>query len=371
MKYGLYEQGYVRRGADPLERVRQVVAEAQAAEWYGLEFFGVSEQHFKFPTNSTGAIDTVLSWVAATTENLRLMPSAVIPALAHPLAVAERWATIDVLSGGRLDFAVGRGNTPKTADAFQIPIPETNARTMESLAIIMKAWSGEEFSHRGEFWQFDNLRVHPRPIQSPVPRVSLAAISVGACQLAGGNRIGLVATSNNVRWSQVHDRIGAYRAAWETGEVFPGAAPSSNVNLQVPIHVAKTSQLAREQVEFGIVEYCNRVMKQDLLNHRLTYGTEKGMDTTGEFYDNFQGLLDLTPLAVGSPQYCIEKLVRVHEEFNVDEITLHVDYASHEDLLECIRLIGEEVLPEVKRLTNKSVSMRYNSTGAATTTIDS
>jgi len=176
---------------------------------------------------------------------------------------------------------------------------------------------------------------------------------VGSCAQAGSRRLGLVATSNNVRWSQVHARLNAYREAWETGTVFAGAIPCSNINLQVPIHVAKTSQLAREQVEFGVVEYANRVMKQDLLNHRLTYGNDKGMDTTGEFYDNFQGLLDLTPLAVGSPQYCVEKLVRVHEEFNVDEITLHIDYATHEQLMECIRLIGEEVIPEVRRLTKR------------------
>lgn len=347
MKYGVIEQGYVRKDADPFKRVKEVIAEAQAADSYGLDFFAVSEQHFKFPTNSTGALDVLLPWVTATT-NLRILPSAVILSLHHPLSVAERWATIDVLSDGRLDFAVGRGNTPKTAAAFQVDPKETNARTMESLEVIFAAWTGEVFSHSGEFWQFEDVRVHPIPFQRPHPRVSLAAVSVGAVQLAGANQLGYLGGMHWLRWSQVHDRINAYNEAWSGGTPLPHAEPRKNISLQVPLHVARTSQAARDQVEFGIVEYANRAMKQDLLNHQLTYGTEKGMDTTGEFYDNFQGLLDDTSLCVGSPQYCIEKILRIHEEYDIDELSFHIDYATHEQLVECVRLLGEEVLPVVK-----------------------
>lgn len=348
MKYGIIEQGYVRKDTDPSGRLRQLVAEAQAADTYGFDSFAVSEQHFKFPTNSTGALDVILPWVTATT-NLRILPSAVILSLHHPLAVAERWATIDVLSEGRLDFAVGRGNTPKTADAFQVPHKETNARTMESLDIIFRAWSGEEFSYEGDFWQFKDVRVHPTPMQRPHPRVSLAAVSPGSAGLAGTHRLGYLGGMHWLRWSQVHDRINAYNEAWESGSAFEYAEPLRHISLQVPTHVARTSQLAREQVEFGVVEYANRAMKQDILNHKLTYGSAKGIDTTGEFYDNFQGLLDHTSMLVGSPDYCIEKLLRIHEEYDIDEVVFHLDYATHEELLECIRLLGEEVLPTVKK----------------------
>ena len=348
MKYGIIEQGYVRQDADPHERVLQLIAEAKEADRVGLSTFGVSEQHFKFPTNSTGALDVILPWVAATT-NLRMLPSAVILSLHHPLAIAERWATIDVLSGGRLDFAVGRGNTPKTASAFQIPHTETNARTLESLDIIFRAWSGETFSYEGEFWQFEDVRVHPIPVQKPHPRVSLAAVSPSSAALAGRHRLGYLGGMHWLRWSQVHDRVNAYNEAWETGEAFEYATPVRHISLQVPTHVAATDRLAREQVEFGIVEYANRAMKQDILNHQLTYGSAAGMDTSGEFYDNFDGLLEHTSMLVGGPQHCIDKLLRIHEEFDIDEVVFHLDYASHEELVECIRLLGEEVLPAVQK----------------------
>ena len=368
MKYGIIEQGYVRKDADPFERVRQLVTEAQQADRYGFDSFAVSEQHFKFPTNSTGALDVILPWVAATTS-LRMLPSAVILSLHHPLAIAERWATIDVLSEGRLDFAVGRGNTPKTASAFQIPHTETNARTLESLDIIFRAWSGEEFSYEGQFWQFEDIRVHPIPAQRPHPRVSLAAVSPGSAALAGKHRLGYLGGMHWLRWAQVHDRINAYNEAWETGEAFEYAQPLRHISLQVPTHVAKTDKLAREQVEFGIVEYANRAMKQDILNHQLTYGSAKGMDTTGEFYDNFDGLLEHTSMLVGGPQHCIDKLLRIHEEYDIDEVVFHLDYATHDELLECIRLLGEEVIPTVEKEIARSAGTRGATTNAATTAL--
>ncbi|WP_033292577.1 LLM class flavin-dependent oxidoreductase [Amycolatopsis jejuensis] len=356
MKFGIVTQGYVREDADELTRVKQVVLEGQATERYGLDSFGVAEQHFKFPTNTTSAIDVVLSWVAATTERIRIKPGAVIPALRHPLAVAENWATLDTLSGGRVDFAVGRGNTPKTADAFEVAITETNARTLEALEVIVKAWTEESFDHHGEFWNFDDVRVTPHPVQSPHPPLSLAAVSVGACSLAGSNRLGLMGAVNNLEWPQVEDRLRAYREHWDTGSTIAGATPNADITMYVPLHVAPTAQAAREQVEFGIVEYTNRAMKQDLRNHELTYGNTKGLDTTGQFFDNFDGLLDLTPLCVGTPDYAIEKILRL-ADFGIDELVFHVDYATHDEILSCIRLVGEEVVPAVKQeLSAKAVA---------------
>lgn len=348
MRFGIVTQGYIRKDADELTRVKQVVLEGQATERYGLDSFGVAEQHFKFPTNSTGAIDVIMAWVAATTERIRLKPAAVIPALHHPLNVAERWATIDTLSGGRVDFAVGRGNTPPTANAFEVPIPETNERTIEALEIIVKAWTHDAFSHHGRFWNFDDVRLTPHPVQSPHPPLSMASVSVGSCTQAGSHRLGLMSAANNLEWHQIEARLDAYRAAWATGIALPHATPNAEVAMFVPLHVQKDGQAAREQVEYGIVEYTNRAMKQDLRNHELTYGSTKGMDTTGQFFDNFDGLLELTALAVGTPDYAIEKILRL-AEFEIDEFVFHVDYATHDEIIECIRLVGEEVVPAVKQ----------------------
>lgn len=356
MRIGITSQGYVRKDADVRDRVRQVVEMAQAAERYGLDFFGCSEQHLKFPTNSTGATEVILTAAAATTERIRVRPGAVVMSLHHPLNVAERWATIDLVSNGRLDFAVGRGNTPKTAAAFQVDVKETNARTAEGLAIVLKAWTHDEFSWDGEFWQFEDVRVNPCPQQNP-PDVWWAAVSVGAAALAGQMRLGYMGTCNNLEWHQVEERVTGYRDAWAGGQALENARPNERIVMSIPTHVARTMEAAREQVEYGIVEYTNRAMKQDLLNHELTYGNTAGMDTTGEFFDNFQGLLDKTSLAVGSPEYAAEKIARFHE-LGVDEVALAMDYATHEQLLEAIQLIGEEVAPLVRKAAPTPVESR-------------
>lgn len=348
MKLGIVCQGYVRKDSDEKTRLREVIREAQAADRVGLDSYGVSEQHFKFPTNSTAALDQILGWIAATTEQIRIRPSAVIPALHHPLSVAENWATIDILSGGRVDFAVGRGNTPKTSDAFEIPIPQTNPRTLEALDIIIRAWRGNEFAYHGEFFNFDPVRVTPAPVQSPHPSLSLAAVSVGAATLAGEKQLGYLGATNNLEWHQIDNRINAYRNAWRTGQTIADAQPNSEITMVVPMHLAASMQQARDEAEFGIIEYTNRAMKQDILNHQRTYGNAKGMDTTGQFYDNFDGLLELTALCVGTPDYAIEKILKLADR-GVDELSFHLDYATHDQLLECIRLLGEEVAPAVRQ----------------------
>lgn len=351
MKFGIVTQGYVRKGEDERQRVREVILEAQAAERYGFDSFGMSEQHFKFPTNTTGALDVLFPWIAATTERIRLMPAAVITPLHHPLNIAERWATIDVLSGGRVDFAVGRGNTPPTFAAFEIDPAETNARTFEALEIIYKAWNSREpFSHHGEFWNFDAVRLTPYPLQSPPPAPSLASVSLKSCRMAGEHRLGWMGVTNNIEWHQIQAQFDAYREGWENGAEIPGTPPNSKITIVSPMHVAKTSKEARDQVEFGTMEYAKRSMKQQNLNQQLTYGTSEGtMGTTGQFFDGeFDELLERTPLAIGDPDYVIEKLLKL-AEYGMDEIGLAIDYATHEELVENIRLAGEEVIPAVRQ----------------------
>ncbi|WP_033287805.1 LLM class flavin-dependent oxidoreductase [Amycolatopsis jejuensis] len=344
LRVGAATQGYIRNDSTVYDRVREVVREGQAADEAGLDLFGMSEQHFKFPTNATGAMEVFFSALAATTSRIRLQPGAVIPPLHHPLNLAERWGTIDILSGGRLDFAVGRGNTPLTAQAFQVPLAETNDRTRESLEIIVKAWTSEHFEHHGKFYSFPSVRVNPPSCQRPHPPLALAATSVGAARLAGSMRVGLMITTNGFSWENVQDRIDAYRAAWETGETIAGAAPNRTICAHVPGHLAASFEVARRQVEFGVVEYANRAIKQRHEVHLKTYGSTDGIESSAQFVDNFDSIALGAPAAFGSPDDVLENLVRLHR-MGAGELVVHHDYGRHEELLESIRLLGTEVKP--------------------------
>jgi alkanesulfonate monooxygenase SsuD/methylene tetrahydromethanopterin reductase-like flavin-dependent oxidoreductase (luciferase family) len=94
----------------------------------------------------------------------------------NPVLLAEQAATLDLLSGGRLDFGVGNGYRYNEFAGFCVPMAEANARFDECLGVILKAWtSNEPFSHRGHYWQFDRVVVEPPTAQRPHPPIWMGA----------------------------------------------------------------------------------------------------------------------------------------------------------------------------------------------------
>ena len=94
----------------------------------------------------------------------------------NPVLLAEQAATLDLISGGRLDFGIGKGYRHNEFAGFRIPPEEAEPRFEESVEVMTKAFvSRERFSHRGRFWQFDDIVVEPPPAQKPHPPFWVAA----------------------------------------------------------------------------------------------------------------------------------------------------------------------------------------------------
>ena len=118
----------------------------------------------------------LLTWVAARTSTLRLGTAVLVLPWHNPVLLAEAAATIDLLSGGRLEFGVGKGYRHNEFAGFCIPIAEADERFEESLGVILKAWTSDErFSHHGKYWNFENIVVEPPTRQKPHPPIWMAA----------------------------------------------------------------------------------------------------------------------------------------------------------------------------------------------------
>ena len=117
--------------------------------------------------------------IAQRTKRIRIGTAVTLLPLQHPLSFAEQAATADVLSGGRLEFGVGRGSIPSQFHGFRIDVAENRARFDEALEIIRLAWTKERFSYRGTFWDVEEVAVVPRPVQRPHPPIRVAVHSAG------------------------------------------------------------------------------------------------------------------------------------------------------------------------------------------------
>ncbi len=191
MKFGYFTLGDNTYGDDarvPNEFIGDIIDEAIHAEAVGLHSAWIGEHHF----NLRGVLscpEIVLTHVAAATEKIRLAPGATILPMHHPVRVAEQWATIDMLSGGRVDFVAGRGHDIREYSVFNAPFNESQDVFAEAVEIVHQLWNDNEMvSHKGRHFQFDGIRITPNPIQHPIP-IYVASFSASSLELAG--RLGL------------------------------------------------------------------------------------------------------------------------------------------------------------------------------------
>jgi alkanesulfonate monooxygenase SsuD/methylene tetrahydromethanopterin reductase-like flavin-dependent oxidoreductase (luciferase family) len=194
MEFGYFtlsDNHYENNQRDANTFVSDIAAEALHADQLGMHSAWIGEHHF----NSLGVLscpDLVLSYVAAHTKHIRLAPAVTVTPLHHPIRVAEQWATLDLLSCGRVDFAAGRGYDRREYAPFHIDFNDNQSIFEEGLEVLQKLWAADgRISHRGKHYQFDDVRITPKPIQNPVP-VYVASFSKPSIELAARLGCGLI-----------------------------------------------------------------------------------------------------------------------------------------------------------------------------------
>ena len=143
---------------------------AQAAEALGFRNVWLAEHHF----STYGYLSRpaqLATYIAAKTTRLRVGTAVIVVPLHHPLVIAEEIATLDLLSGGRLDVGLGRGYQHYEFERFGLELESGRARWEESIDVILKALGGQPFSYEGKFFKIPETSVFPQPVQKPLPPI--------------------------------------------------------------------------------------------------------------------------------------------------------------------------------------------------------
>ena len=173
MRFGLFGAAQAQRGGGPdvdsAAGFNDYIDYLIEAEALGYHSSFIVEHHFT-GFGQVSATLNLLSWVGAKTTTLRLGTAVLVLPWHNPVLLAEQAATVDLLSGGRLDFGIGKGYRHNEFASFRIPMEEGGPRFEESIDIITKAWtSNERFSFHGKYWQYDDIIVEPPTNQKPHP----------------------------------------------------------------------------------------------------------------------------------------------------------------------------------------------------------
>ena len=186
MKFGYFtlsDNRYPNNPRPPEQFLHEIFEQAVYADRIGLHSAWIGEHHFNL-LGINPCPNIMLATLASATKTIRLAPAVVLLPVHHPLHVAEEWATLDQLSGGRVDFAAGRGYDRAEYDGFGIPFESSAEHFAEGLDVVWRAWTEPgKWSHHGTFYHFDNIEVRPRPVQSPL-RPVVACFSRPTMELA-------------------------------------------------------------------------------------------------------------------------------------------------------------------------------------------
>ena len=194
MEFGYFtlsDNHYADNSRKPNQFVTDITAEALYAEQIGMHSAWIGEHHF----NSLGVLscpDLVLAYAAAKTKRIRLAPAVTVLPLHHPIRVAEQWATLDLLSNGRVDFACGRGYDRREYEPFSVSFDDNQSVFEEGLEVVHKLWEAEgRLSHHGKHYSFDDVRITPKPVQRPIPTY-VGSFSKPSIELAARLGCGLI-----------------------------------------------------------------------------------------------------------------------------------------------------------------------------------
>lgn len=205
------------------ELYRGSLAQVEAAERLGFDSIWLTEHHFT-DDGYLPALMPAAAAIAARTTRVTIGTFVLLAPFWHPLKLAEDAAFVDVLSGGRLRLGIGLGYRAEEFEGFGVPRAERLSRTLETIDILKRAWTGERFSFDGKHFKFRDVRVLPMPLSRPHPELlwgagasksirRAAALDLGFACVGGRREIGIYldalkdAGKDPARYSIVNSRV--------------------------------------------------------------------------------------------------------------------------------------------------------------------
>jgi len=276
---------------------------------------------------------------AAITERIRFGQAVSVLPIWHPVRLVEDMNVTDILCDGRLNVGFGRGYQPTEFEAFGTQLSESQARFDEALRLMMTAWTEEDFTFEGEFWNVPTpLTILPKPVQAPHPPLFIAASSPTTYVRAANEDFGVLSSGAGLTLDGVRD---AYTNYANTLDELGKSREDHEFHSLRFVHVAETDEAAAQHAETS--RWNGRVAAA---LHRgcdsITNGWANDVHSPNEPNDEEWN----KRLVFGSPETVIE-LLKGLEVAGISHVVCHFDFASMKqtDIVRSMELFAERVMP--------------------------
>ncbi len=280
MKFGLFTSAQANSGdlgPETGQGFREWLDFNVEAEAQGFTSSFLVEHHFT-GWNQVSSTLMLLLALAMRTKTLRLGSAVIVLPWHNPVLLAEQAATLDLISGGRFDFGIGKGYRHSEFRGFQIAPAEAEARFDEAVEVMKCAFSTRQrFSHRGRFWHFEDIVVEPPPAQEPHPPFWVAAGSANSIRRAAARGFNLI-LDQYASAEQIAERFDIYKAERKRHGL---AFDPMQVVVARQLYVAKNeadkqAALARQAAYTKHTVDVSRVPHQKGGSHVLAYSDKPG-----------------------------------------------------------------------------------------------
>ncbi|MEM9053313.1 MAG: LLM class flavin-dependent oxidoreductase [Bacteroidota bacterium] len=323
---------------DPVKDMHRLLERIEFADEMGLYSFAIGEHYRKEFLDSANSV--ILSAAASRTKNIRLGSAVTVLSSADPVRVFQNFATLDLISNGRAEIVAGRGSFTDSFPLFGLDLGDYGDLFEEKLDLLMKIRDNEFVTWDGKFRPpLINQPIYPRPLQKKLPIYRGVGGTPGSFIRAGEQGLPLVVAVIGGQTTRFRPLVDLYKEAY-LGSGHP--KEGMKISLHSLGFVGDDHEETQDTYFPGYAKMFNEV------------GKERGWSpVTREGYD-FQAN-ENGALVVGDPENVARKIVKHAEALGgIERFTFQMDnpLLSHEQLMKSIELIGKEVMPRIKELSD-------------------
>lgn len=322
---------------------QNMLEETDLADALGFHGVWFAEHHFYYYGGHIPSVPVLGAAVAQRTKRLRIGSGIALLPLQDPIRLAEEFALLDCLSGGRLDFGIGRGFQKVEYDAFERNMGDSRVLFEEAHDIIMKAWTQERFSHEGKFRRVRDLQVIPKPVQQLPPIYVASIFTPESFEWTGRMGYNLMVVPYAADPNVLAGHIKLFR---DTRRAH-GHLREPDVMAVYHFYCGATKDEARDTAREPMRRYLGAAAES---NREPAYSDQ--YQAYGQLREGFKMLMDydhtLYPnrLLVGDPAQCIERIEQI-KTLGVTQIGLLADFGGleHVEIMASLERFAKEVMP--------------------------
>jgi alkanesulfonate monooxygenase SsuD/methylene tetrahydromethanopterin reductase-like flavin-dependent oxidoreductase (luciferase family) len=347
-----------------------IVEQSLYAEEMGFDVIWSVEHHSLTQYAHLSAPESFLAYIAGATKRIHVGHGVIcLPFnMNHPIKVAERVATLDILSKGRLHFGVGKGGTRQETGAFDTPMELVTPQVDESMYMIPKMWMQDTFEYKSDLITIPPRPIHPKPYQDPHPPMYMACTREEALSVAGARGLGALVLGFSGP-DEIAKKNALYREAFRNRkpEDQVGFRPTEHLAALCPAIIMDDAEEARRIGFRGQLFFAKSIhywygnapkpnvddLDAELLAQEVEKEKEAFVARLGQ--DNIPARPNATELynvnhAYGSVDTAIKYVERL-EAAGADEILflLQMGTVPHHASMETIKHIGETLIPHFRR----------------------